>query len=69
MIQLLLGIFLETFRENHKKQKIMINIFFLFLAYFSKTIGLGSAVNADIEFCMQKYPNKWIFIGFSENTH
>ena len=37
--------------------------FFLFFAYFSKTIGFG------YEFCMQKYPNKRIFITFAEKSH
>ena len=52
------------------------NIFFLFSAYFSKTVGFCSVFRAEIvgfspqgrnEFCMQKYPNKGIFIGFTEN--
>ena len=42
-------ILLETNRENHKKQKIMItNIFFLFSAYFSKTVGFGSVFRAEM---------------------
>ena len=44
-------VFLETKRENHKKQQIMItNIFFLFSAYFSKTIGLGSVYSAEMNY-------------------
>ena len=41
-------ILLETNRENHIKQKIMINIFFLFSAYFSKTVGFGSVFSAEM---------------------
>ena len=42
-------ILLETNRENHKKQKIMItNIVFLFSAYFSKTVGFGSVFSAEM---------------------
>ena len=40
---------LETNRENHKKQKIMItNIFFVFSAYSSKTIGFRSVFRAEM---------------------
>ena len=39
---------LKLIEKNHKKQKIMItNIFFLFSAYFSKTIGFGSVFSAE----------------------
>ena len=42
-------ILLEINRENHKKQKIMItNIFSLFSAYFSKTVGFGSVYSAEM---------------------
>ena len=40
---------LKLIIENHKKQKIMItNIFFLFFAYFSKTVGFGSVFSAEM---------------------
>ena len=42
---------LKLNRENHKKQKIMITyIFFLFSAYFSKTVGFGSIFSAEMNF-------------------
>ena len=48
---------------------MIIHIFFLFFAYFLKTIGFGSAFQRRNEFCMQKYPNKHIFITFAEKSH
>ena len=62
-------IFLETKRENHKKQKIMItNIFFSIFCIFLKNRRLWLRLQCRNEFCMQKYPNKGIFIGFRENS-
>ena len=46
----------------------MINIFFLFSAYFSKNRRLWLRFQCRNEFCMQKYPNKGISIGFTENS-
>ena len=61
-------ILLETNRENHKKQKIMINIFFSIFCIFLKNHRLSLRFQGRNEFCMQKYPNKGIFIGFTENS-
>ena len=62
MIHFVLGNF------HHKKQKIMItNIFSLFSAYFSKTVGFGSVYSAEMNAC---YPLR-VFLQdfglFSEN--
>ena len=60
---------LKLIRENHKKQKIMItNIFFLFSAYFSKTVGFGSVFRAEMNSACKNTLNKGIFIGFTENS-
>ena len=50
---------------------MIIDFFFQFFAYFSKTIDFGSVFSAEIrnEFCMQKYPNKHNLIGFENNSH
>ena len=62
-------ILLETNRENHKKQKMMItNTFFSIFCIFLKNRRLGLHFQGKNEFCMQKYPNKGIFIGFAENS-
>ena len=45
------------------------NIFWLFSAYFTKTVGFGSVFSAEMNFACKKNPNKDIFIGFTENTH
>ena len=45
------------------------NIFFLFSAYFSKTVGFGSVFSAEMNFTCKNTPNKCIFIGFTENNH
>ena len=41
------------------------NIFFLFSAYFSKTVGFGSVFSEEMNSACKKYPNKGIFIGFA----
>ena len=62
-------ILLETNRENRKKQKIMItNIFFLFSAYFSKTVGFGSVFSAKISSACKNTLIRVFFIGFAENS-
>ena len=43
--------------------------FFLFFAYFSKTVGFGSVFSAEMNSACKKYPKKGIFIGFAENSH
>ena len=45
------------------------NIFWLFSAYFTKTVGFGSVFSAEMNSACKKYPNKGIFIGFRENRH
>ena len=49
----------------------MIQIFlFLFLAYFSKTVGFDSVFSAEMNSaCKKTKTNKAIFIGFGENSH
>ena len=47
----------------------MINIFFfLFSAYFSKTVRFGSVFRAEMNSACKIIPNKGIFIGFTENS-
>ena len=49
MIPSFFAILLVTFRENHKKKKItIISYFILFFAFFSKTVGLSSVFNAEM---------------------
>ena len=48
------AILLVTFRENHKKSKIIIiRYFILFFAFFSKTVGLSSVFSAEMNFACQ----------------
>ena len=44
------------------------NIFFSILCIFLKNCRLWLYFQGRNEFCMQKYPNKGIFIGFRENS-
>ena len=54
--------------KNHKKQKIMItNIFFLFSAYFSKTVGFGSVYSAEMNSAC-KNTLIWVFLQDLEKT-
>ena len=62
-------ILFETNRENHKKQKNNDNkYFFPIFRIFLKKCRLWLRFQGRNEFCMQKYPNKGIFIGFTENN-
>ena len=61
-------ILLESKRENHKKQKIMItNIFFLFSEYFIKTVGFGSVFRAEINSAC-KHTLKRVFLQDLQKT-
>ena len=61
---------LKLIEKITKKQKIMItNIFFSIFCIFLKNRRLGLYFQGGNEFCMQKYPNKGIFIVFAENIH
>ena len=42
-----------TFRENYKKQKIIIRYFILFFAFFSKTVGLSLIFSAEMNSACQ----------------
>ena len=44
------------------------NIFFSIFCIFLKKRRLWLRIQGRNEFCMQKYPNKGIFIGFTENS-
>ena len=60
---------LKLIEKITKKQKIMItNIFFSIFCLFLKNRRLWLRFQDRNEFCMQKYPNKGIFIGFTENS-
>ena len=70
MIQLVLLIFaLNFYRKSQKNKKIMINIFYSIFCIFLKTHRFWLSLLCRNEFCMQKYPNKHISIGFAENSH
>ena len=61
---------LKSIEKITKKQKIMItNIYFSIFCIFLKNCRLWLCLQCRNEFCMQKYPNKGIFIGFEENSH
>ena len=45
------------------------NIFFSIFCIFLKKRRLWLRLQCRNEFCMQKYPDKGIFIGFAENSH
>ena len=61
---------LKLIEKNHKKQKIMItNIFFSIFCIFLKNRRLWLRFQCKNEFCMQKYPIKGIFIGFTDNRN
>ena len=48
------AILLVTFRENHKKSRIMvIRYFILCFAFFSKTVGLSSVFSAEMNSACQ----------------
>ena len=60
---------LKLIEKITKKQKITItNIFFTIFCIFLKNRRLWLSFQGRNEFCMQKYPNKGIFIGFTENS-
>ena len=53
MIQLVLGIFIETFIQKISKienNDTVINNIFPFFAYFSKTIDFGTVLGAEMNF-------------------
>ena len=47
----------------------MTNIFFYTFCMFLKNHRFWLSFQYRNEFCMQKYPNKHIFIGFAEKSH
>ena len=60
------------FRKQRKSQKIENNdnkYFFSIFCIFFKNRRLWLRFQCRNEFCMQKYPNESIFIGFAENSH
>ena len=48
---------------------MLTNIFFSIFCIFLKSRRLWLRFQGRNEFCMQKYPNKGIFIRFAENSH
>ena len=57
------------FRENHKKLKIMIIIYFFFIfCIFLKNRKVELSFQCRNEFYMPKYPNNRIFMGFGEKS-
>ena len=53
-----------TKRENNDNKYLFFSIFCMFL----KNLGFWLSFQCRNEFCMQKYPNKHIFIGFAEKA-
>ena len=63
------AILLVTFRENHKKKKItIIRYFILFFAFFSKTVGLSSVFNAEMNSTCQNTLITAFWGGFGEKS-
>ena len=60
---------LNRLEKITKNNKIMINIFYSIFCIFLKTHRFWLSLLCRNEFCMQKYPNKHISIGFAENSH
>ena len=61
---------LKLLEKITKNKKIMIiNIFDSIFCLFLKTHRFWLSFQYRNHFCMQKYPNKHIFIGFAENSH
>ena len=60
---------LKLLEKITKNKKIMINIFYSIFCIFLKTHRFWLSLLCRNEFCMQKYPNKHISIGFAENSH
>ena len=60
------AILLVTFRENHKNQKIIIRYFISIFCIFVKNHIVELGFQCRNEFCMPKYPNNRIFMGFGE---
>ena len=63
-------ILLKSFSENLKKneQKLPKLIIFLFFCIFHENRRILNCFHRRYEFCMQKYPNKHIFVEFADKT-
>ena len=66
-------IMLKSFSENLKKLKEItktnhFSIFFFFFCIFHENHRIFNCFNRRYEFCMQKYPNKHIFVEFPDKA-
>ena len=63
-------ILLKSFSENLKKLTEITkpNHFSIFFPFFTKIVAFCNCFHRRYEFCMQKYPNKHIFIEFADKT-
>ena len=63
-------ILLKSFSENLKKltEITKTNHFSIFFAFFHENRRILNCFHCRYEFCMQKYPNKHIFIEFADKT-
>ena len=62
-------ILLQSFSENLKKlTKITKIIIFLFFCIFHENRRIWNCFQHRYEFCMQKYPNKHIFVEFADKA-
>ena len=63
-------ILLKSFSENLKKltEITKTNHFFYFFCIFHENRRILNCFHRRYEFCMQKYPNKHIFVEFADKT-
>ena len=63
-------ILLKSFNENLKKliEITKTNYFYIFLHFLQKKNRILNCFHCRYEFCMQKYPNKHIFIEFADKA-
>ena len=63
-------ILLKSFSENLKKltEITKTNNFSIFFAFFTKNRRILNCFHCRYEFCMQKYPNKHIFVEFPDKA-
>ena len=62
-------ILLKSFSENLKnEQKLPKLIIFLFFCIFHENRRILNCFHCRYEFCMQKYPNKHIFLEFADKA-
>ena len=63
-------ILFKSFSENLKKlsESAKTNHFSIFFCIFHENRRIWNCFHCRYEFCMQKYPNKHIFVEFADKT-